>query len=191
LVTQEGSGQLPTKKGKRQSSAKTKGSSGHKSFIESNKLRGERFHLALPAYDASRNGEQPNPKQQAVNDTTEQTPREKCWYWNRVGGCPEKNCPRDHKLMIDEEKAKVPDSFWSKGRKGASKGQGSDTEGSENGKGKDNENRGKAKGEGKGPKIVGCRYTNNGEPCPHGEKCHWAWAHDKAHGPHRNLTEDL
>jgi hypothetical protein len=74
-------------------------------------------------------------------------------------------------LMTDEERAKVPDSFWRKGRKGASKGQGSDTEGNESGKGGGNDNRGKVKGEGKGPKIVGCRYTNIGEVCPHGDKC--------------------
>jgi hypothetical protein len=147
----------------------------------------------LPAYDTSSNGEQPKPKQQA-NDTTEQTPREKCWYWNRFGGCPKKNCPRDHTLKTDEEKAKVPDSFWSKGRKGASKGPGSDTEGHENGKGGGDDNRGEAKGEGKGPKIVGCRCANLGEVCPHGERCHWAWARDKPHGPpmefdRRSLSE--
>jgi hypothetical protein len=84
--------------------------------------------------------------------------------------------------MIDEENAKVPDSFWNKGRKGASKGQGSDTEGSGNGKGKGDENRDEAKGEGKGPKFVGRRCANNGEPRPRGEKCHWAWARDKPLG---------
>jgi hypothetical protein len=42
----------------------------------------ESIESALPAQDASRNGEHPNPRQQTVNDTTEQTPREKCWYWN-------------------------------------------------------------------------------------------------------------
>jgi hypothetical protein len=77
-------------------------------------------------------------------------------------------------LMTDEEKAKVPDSFWSKGRKGASKGQGSDAAGNEHGKGGGDDNRGEAKGEGKGPKIVGCRRANLGEVCPLGEKCHWA-----------------
>jgi hypothetical protein len=45
------------------------------------------FETALPAYDIPREGEQPNPQQAkngkiqpAANDTTEQTPRGKCWY---------------------------------------------------------------------------------------------------------------
>jgi hypothetical protein len=46
-----------------------------------------------------------------------------------------RNCQRDHQLMNDEERAKVPASFWSKGRKGASSGQGSDADGNESEKG--------------------------------------------------------
>jgi hypothetical protein len=79
---------------------------------------GAKDSTAVPAYDTSRNGEQPKPKQQAVNDTTEQTPREKCWYWNRFGRCPKKNCPRDHKLMTDEKRQRCPTASGVKDARG-------------------------------------------------------------------------
>jgi hypothetical protein len=76
--------------------------------------------------------------------------------------------------------SRPPDSFWAKGRKGASNGQGSDSEGNVHEKGGGADNRSKSKGEGKGPKILGCRYINVGEVCPHGEKCRYTWAHSLA-----------
>jgi hypothetical protein len=100
---------------------------------------------ALPAQDAMRIGDHPNPRHQKVTDTTEQTPREKCWFWNLTGGCSKKNYPRDHVAMTDEEKSKVLDSFWKKERKGTSKGSGSDTEGSDTEKGNGEENISKSK----------------------------------------------
>ena len=30
---------------------------------------------------------------------------------------------------------------------------------------------------------MGCRWANNNETCPRGEKCQWAWARDEARGP--------
>jgi hypothetical protein len=140
---------------------------------------------ALAAYEIARKSDQSKTQQPtttkqqpAVNDTTEQPRRGQCWFWNR-GSCSKKNCQRDHELVTEEERAKVPDSFWNKGRKETSNGQGSDTDGNESAKGGGADNRSKVKGEGKGPKIVGCRYVNVGEVCPHGEKCRYKWARDK------------
>jgi hypothetical protein len=50
-------------------------------------------------------------------------------------------------------------------------------------KGKGEENRNKFEAEGNGTRIVGCKWTNNNETCPRGDKCHWAWAHGRPHGP--------
>jgi hypothetical protein len=138
---------------------------------------------ALPAQDATRIGEHPNPRHQKVTDTTEQTPREKCWFWNFTGGCSKKNCPRDHVAMTDEEKSKAPGSFWEKDKRGHRRDQGVIQKAVTPKKEKGKENRSKSKAEGKGTRIAGCKWTNNNETCPRGDKCHWAWAHDRPRGP--------
>jgi hypothetical protein len=76
---------------------------------------------ALPAQDATRIGEHPNPRHPQVIDTTEQTPREKCWFWNLTGGCVRKNCPRDHVAMTNE-KVKGTRQFLEEGTKACIKG---------------------------------------------------------------------
>jgi hypothetical protein len=113
------------------------------------------------------------PKHQpALNDAPEQPLRGKCWFFAR-GSCAEKNCQRYRIMMTDAEKARAPDSFWAKGRKGASNGRSSDSEGNAREKGGGADNRSKGEGEGEGPKIMSCRCTNVAEECPHGEKCRY------------------
>jgi hypothetical protein len=146
--------------------------------------KGVSFEDAAPAYETtpkgggreSRKDDQPNtqqsttPKQQpALNDAAEQ-PLRGSWFFTR-GSCAKKNCQRDRIMMTDAGKARAPDSFWAKGRKGASNGQSSDSEGNAREKGGGADNRSKGEGEGKGPKIMGCRYINVGEERPRGEIC--------------------
>jgi hypothetical protein len=75
--------------------------------------------------------------------------------------------------MTDAEKTEAPDHFWNPVDKAASSGTGSDSDRNERAKGR---GRGAGKG-GRAPKILGCRYINNREECPHGEQCHFKWAH--------------
>jgi hypothetical protein len=120
------------------------------------------FDDAAPAYETtpkgggreSREEDQPNvqqpttPKQQpALADVTKKAIAGECWFFAR-GSCAEKKCQRDRIMMTDAEMKEAPDSFWTNGRKGASSGQCSDSEGNARARGKGAENR--CEGDGKG-----------------------------------------
>jgi hypothetical protein len=119
------------------------------------------------------------PKPKARNDvpyTDEQRAANGvCWFFNR-GSCAKKNCQRTRKILTVEERKQVPESFWNPPDKSASSGQESDSAANE----RTPKGRGRgAVGRGRGPKILGCRYINNREECPHGDRCNFVWAHGK------------
>jgi hypothetical protein len=79
-------------------------------------------------------------------------------------------------MLTVEERKQILESFWNPPDKSASSGQESDSAANE----RTPKGRGRgAVGRGRGPKILGCRYINNGEERPHGDRCNFVWAHGK------------
>jgi hypothetical protein len=102
-----------------------------------------------------------------------------CWYFNTCA-CAKPNCNREQRTLIGEERNQIPEAFWNKRLdKTASSGQETDSTASARppqGKGRGGHKGGERE---RGPKILGCRFVNDGKVCPRGDKCHFVWAHDK------------
>jgi hypothetical protein len=102
-----------------------------------------------------------------------------CWYFN-TGACAKPDCDREHRTLIGAESNQIPETLWNKRlNKTAPSGQETDSTASARPpkeKGGSGDKGGKRE---RGPKILGCRFTNNGQTFPRGDKCYFVWAHDK------------